>query len=149
MRVTSIALVIVILLADLAISVAPASAGGPRVIVVDDDQAQCQRADDTQLQRAVSVARPGDTVQVCGGSYVGAATVPAGVSLVAQSPAAPTVDCLAGGTAGQGTATITGAVNLSGTGATLDGLIVTGVDSGITTGPQLSEDAARSRPRSR
>ena len=133
MRVRNIALVIVIVLTDLAISVAPASAGGPRVMVVDDDQAQCPRADYTQLQPAVSVARPGDTIQVCSGWYVGAVTVPAGVTLVAQTPAAPTVDCLAGGTAGQGTATITGPVNLSGTGATLDGLMVTGADSRITT----------------
>jgi hypothetical protein len=138
MRVTSIALVVVIVLADLAFSVAPASAGQPRVIVVDDDQVQCPAADYTQLQPAVNAARPGDTVQVCDGSYLGDVTVPAGVILAAQTPAAPSIDCIAGGAAAQGTATVTGGVTLSGNGATLDGLIVTGADTGITTSVDAS-----------
>jgi parallel beta-helix repeat protein len=138
MQVRNITLVTVVILSGLILGAAPASAGGTREIVVDDDRAQCPRAGYVELQPAISAARPGDTVRVCGGSYGGAVMVPQGVALVAQTPAARSIDCLGGGAAAPETATITGAVTLSGTGAQLDGLIVTGADTGVTTSVEAS-----------
>ncbi|OGG52875.1 hypothetical protein A2851_04275 [Candidatus Kaiserbacteria bacterium RIFCSPHIGHO2_01_FULL_53_29] len=41
----------------------------PATLVVDDDHAQCPAAAFTTIQSAVNAAGPGDTVQVCAGTY--------------------------------------------------------------------------------
>jgi parallel beta-helix repeat protein len=40
-----------------------------RVLTVDDDRADCQRADFTTIQEAVDAAEPGSTILVCAGTY--------------------------------------------------------------------------------
>ena len=47
---------------------APAAAG-TTVWVVDNDRADCQKADFTTIQAAVTAAAPGDTILVCAGIY--------------------------------------------------------------------------------
>lgn len=122
----------------LVLPVSPAAAANSRTLVVDDDGAQCPGAGYTVIQTAVAAARSGDTVRVCGGSYVGDVTLDKAVNLLAQTPAAPGVDCLGGGAVGPGATVITGAVRVTGTGAKVDGFVVTGANTGITTGAQGS-----------
>ena len=50
-------------------SLTPVSAVEPTVWIVDDDKANCPEADFTSIQAAVNQANPGDTVQVCPGTY--------------------------------------------------------------------------------
>ena len=49
-----------------------------RQIVVDDDFAQCRKADFASIQSAVLAADPGDTIKVCPGTYVEQVRIPAG-----------------------------------------------------------------------
>src|SRR5712691_1898034 len=58
--------------------VAPAAAGkksppppkaGKHVLVVDDDKAQCKKADFTTIQAAVTAASAGTKILVCAGTY--------------------------------------------------------------------------------
>ena len=137
MRPGRISAAVVLVLVGVVAPPAPALAGG-RVLVVDDDLVQCPRAAFTGVQAALDAARIGDTVRVCGGTYAGAVMLDKSVSLVAQVPAAPGVDCLGGGPVPDGSAMIVGAVTMSGPGARLDGLVVTGAPTGVTT----SADAA-------
>lgn len=142
MRPGRIATVIVMVLAGAVGPALPATAGS-RVLVVDDDGAQCPRAPYTGIQPALDAAGVGDTIRVCGGTYVGAVTVGKSVRLVAQLPAAPATDCLGAGPVPGDSATIVGPVTVSAPGVVLDGLVVTGADTGITT----SGDAAGYRLR--
>ncbi|MGH7481084.1 MAG: right-handed parallel beta-helix repeat-containing protein [Longimicrobiales bacterium] len=43
--------------------------GGTKVLTVDDDLADCPRADFTTVQAAVAAAQSGTTIQVCAGTY--------------------------------------------------------------------------------
>src|SRR4051794_29059365 len=60
---------------------------GPRptkaaaTILVDDDNAQCPTATFSTIQSAVVAAAPGDTVQVCPGTYNENVTVPKSITL--------------------------------------------------------------------
>ena len=142
MRPDRIVAVIVMVLAGTAGPALPAAAGS-RVLVVDDDGVQCPRASYTDIQPAVDASRIGDTIRVCGGTYRGPVEVDKGVNLVAQLPAVSGTDCAGGGDVPDGSATIVGPVTLSGSGAALEGLVVTGAATGITTG----EDSAGYRLR--
>lgn len=127
----------IVLLGLLMLPVSPAAARA-RTLTVDDNGAQCAGAGYTVIQTALDAARSGDTVRVCGGSYVGDVTLDKAVNLLAQSPAAPGVDCLGGGAIGPGASVIVGAVRVTGTGAKVDGFVVTGADTGISTSAQGS-----------
>jgi parallel beta-helix repeat protein len=43
---------------------------------VDDDLADCKKADFTSIQAAVKAAQPGDEIQVCEGTYIEQVTIP-------------------------------------------------------------------------
>jgi parallel beta-helix repeat protein len=47
-------------------------------VLVDDDRVQCPAAVYSDLQAAVDIALPGQTIAVCAGSYTGTITVPSG-----------------------------------------------------------------------
>ena len=49
--------------------------GGKHVLLVDDNKAQCKKADFTTIQAAVNAASPGATILVCAGTYQEAVTV--------------------------------------------------------------------------
>ena len=66
------------LLALLAVFVFGAHAAQAKVITVDDNGADCRKADFTSIQAAVNAASPGDTIKVCAGTYVEQVTIPAG-----------------------------------------------------------------------
>ena len=53
----------------------PPGKGGKRVLLVDDDKAQCKKADFTTIQAAVDAASPGATILVCAGTYRESVTI--------------------------------------------------------------------------
>jgi parallel beta-helix repeat protein len=55
-----------------------AQTASAKVITVDDDGADCRKADFNNIQAAVTAAAPGDTVKVCAGTYTEQVTIPAG-----------------------------------------------------------------------
>ena len=126
------------ILAGLLILPAGPASACPRTLVVDDDGGQCPGATYTAIQPSIKAAHHGDTVRVCGGVYTGDVTINKAVNLVAQTPAAPAVDCVADAAADAASTTIIGAVVLTGTGATVDGFVVTGASTGITSSEQGS-----------
>jgi parallel beta-helix repeat protein len=54
---------------------APPPKGGKHVLVVDNDRAQCKKADFTTIQAAVDAASPGATILVCAGTYQESVTI--------------------------------------------------------------------------
>jgi len=54
---------------------APPAKGGKHVLVVDNDKAQCKKADFTTIQAAVDAASPGATILVCVGTYQESVTI--------------------------------------------------------------------------
>jgi parallel beta-helix repeat protein len=101
---------------------AQASVGGSstprraRVVVVDDDRAQCPRADVTTIAAALALVRPGGTIAVCPGTYAAGLVVDKpGVTVEARG-AAGTVRVLDTGSAasGFGFAVVAGRVTISG-----------------------------------
>jgi parallel beta-helix repeat protein len=54
---------------------APPSKGGKHVLVVDNDKAQCKKADFTTIQAAVTAASAGMTILVCPGTYQESVTI--------------------------------------------------------------------------
>src|SRR5947208_10130515 len=53
----------------------PPTKGGKHVLVVDNDKAQCKKADFTTIQAAVDAASPGATILVCAGTYQESVTI--------------------------------------------------------------------------
>src|ERR687885_1288135 len=53
----------------------PPGKGGKHVLLVDDDKAQCKKADFTTIQAAVTAASPGTTILVCPGTYQESVTI--------------------------------------------------------------------------
>jgi parallel beta-helix repeat protein len=53
----------------------PSPKGGKHVLVVDNDKAQCKKADFTRIQAAVNAASPGATILVCAGTYQESVTI--------------------------------------------------------------------------
>jgi parallel beta-helix repeat protein len=53
----------------------PPPKGGKHVLVVDDDRAQCKKADFTTIQSAVTAASPGTAILVCAGTYQESVTI--------------------------------------------------------------------------
>src|SRR5919201_6320967 len=51
------------------------STGGKNVLFVDDDKAQCKKADFTTIQAAVTAAATGTTILVCPGTYHESVTI--------------------------------------------------------------------------
>ena len=51
------------------------SHGHGRVLLVDDDKAQCKKADFATIQSAVDAASPGATILVCAGTYQESVTI--------------------------------------------------------------------------
>jgi parallel beta-helix repeat protein len=49
--------------------------GGKHVLVVDNDKAQCKKAEFTTIQAAVNAASPGTTILVCAGTYQESVTI--------------------------------------------------------------------------
>ena len=119
---------------------APVAAAGTRTVVVDDDRAQCPRAEYTDIQSAIAAVNPGATIKVCGGSYGGDLTIGKSVNLMAQNPAGPDVDCLGGGAIGAGASVINGTVTVTetGSGTAVDGFVIRGADTGIATSDEGS-----------
>ena len=71
------------------------AAAVPKNLIVDDDRAQCAAARFTSIQAAVdSAGAVGDRVLVCAGTYTESVLINRSVSVVAQTPAAPAVECL-------------------------------------------------------
>lgn len=71
-----------------------AQAAQARVITVDDNGADCKKADFTSIQAAVDAASPNDTIKVCAGTYVEQVTIPAGkngLTLRSQVPEAAVI----------------------------------------------------------
>jgi parallel beta-helix repeat protein len=73
-----------LLAVTIAMVVAPAAAGtkpspppkgGKHVLVVDDDKAQCKKADFTTIQAAVTAASARTTILVCAGTYEESVTI--------------------------------------------------------------------------
>jgi len=67
---------------------------GGRVLLVDDDRAQCPRADFTSVQAALDRARNGDRIRVCAGRYAEQLTIDRSVTLQGQIGAVASYDCL-------------------------------------------------------
>ena len=59
----------------LALGAGPASAAK---LTVDDDEVQCKKAQFTTIQSAVNAAAPGDSIEVCPGTYTEQVTIPSG-----------------------------------------------------------------------
>src|SRR5687768_10488934 len=55
-----------------------AQTAAAKVITVDDDNADCRKADFNTIQAAVTAAGAGDTIKVCAGVYTEQVTIPAG-----------------------------------------------------------------------
>ena len=55
-------------------------ATGPNTLLVDNDKVQCPSAAYTTINAAVAAALPGDTIQVCAGTYNENVTIPAQLS---------------------------------------------------------------------
>jgi parallel beta-helix repeat protein len=72
-RVRAFAIVGILASMALAAPVFVGAAGG--TLVVDDDGAQCKKADFTTIQAAVSAAQPGQKIQVCAGTYTEQVTI--------------------------------------------------------------------------
>src|SRR2546430_50222 len=53
----------------------PPGKGGKHVLLVDDDKAQCKKADFTTIQAAVDAASPGARIFVCAGTYRESVTI--------------------------------------------------------------------------
>jgi parallel beta-helix repeat protein len=53
----------------------PPPKGGMHVLLVDDDMAQCKKADFTTIQAAVDAASPGARILVCAGTYPESVTI--------------------------------------------------------------------------
>jgi len=53
----------------------PPAKGGKHVLLVDDDKAQCKKADFTTIQAAVDAASAGSTILVCAGTYQESVTI--------------------------------------------------------------------------
>jgi parallel beta-helix repeat protein len=53
----------------------PPPKAGKHVLVVDDDKAQCKKADFTTVQAAVTAASPGTAILVCAGTYQESVTI--------------------------------------------------------------------------
>jgi parallel beta-helix repeat protein len=53
----------------------PPPKGGKHVLFVDDDKAQCKKADFTTIQDAVNAASPGARILVCAGTYRESVTI--------------------------------------------------------------------------
>ena len=53
----------------------PPGKGGKHVLLVDNDKAQCKKADFTTIQAAVTAANPGATILVCAGTYQESVTI--------------------------------------------------------------------------
>ena len=74
---------------------APAAGAGPgRVLVVDDDGAQCPEAGFTLVQDALDDAGDGDRVRVCAGDYRETLTVGETVTVQGEVGAVASLDCL-------------------------------------------------------
>lgn len=70
-----------------ALLVAAPAVAAARVVVVDDDGADCPRPDASSIDVGVLLANPGDTIRVCLGEYGGGVVVDkAGVRIKAQGP---------------------------------------------------------------
>ena len=66
----------------------------PVVVVVDDDRAQCPRADTTSVQDAVDRVRDGGLVRVCAGRYPERVTIDHPVRVQGEVGAVASFDCL-------------------------------------------------------
>ena len=140
MRAPRIGLLIFTVLAGTLVIQAPVAAAGTRTVVVDDDRAQCPRAEYTDIESAIAAVDPGATIKVCGGSYGGDLIIGKSVNLMAQNPAGPDVDCLGGEAIGAGASVINGTVTVTGTGSgtAVDGFVIRGADTGIATSDEGS-----------
>ena len=81
-------------LAILAVLAFGAQTVSAKVITVDDDGADCRKADFNTIQAAVTAASPGDTIKVCAGTYTEQVTIPAaksGLMLRSQTPLAAVI----------------------------------------------------------
>jgi parallel beta-helix repeat protein len=109
-------------------------------IVVDDDMADCKKAEYETIQEAVDVAQPGDKIEVCEGTYVEEVTVPLGkddlelrskkkLAAVIQAPPASTsrgiVDIAANDVTLRG-------FTIAGPSSNISGVFVEGTNANIT-----------------
>lgn len=79
---------------DLGFKTYVTAAGAPQTLTVDDDKVQCPSAGYTTIQGAVDAAGPGDTINVCRGTYAEIVDIGAGkddLSLVSSTATAAAV----------------------------------------------------------
>ncbi|MDQ6692906.1 MAG: DUF1565 domain-containing protein, partial [Chloroflexota bacterium] len=111
----------------------------PSTLVVDDDHGQCPSAAYTTIQSAITAASPGDTIQVCAGTYVENITIDKPLTLQGSGqgsslivPAVSNPDCPGGGSLCGGTAS--NIILVQANNVTIYGFTLNGDNPALTSG---------------
>jgi parallel beta-helix repeat protein len=116
------------------------AAAGPALLIVDDDQVQCPDAAWRTISAAVAAAPAGAVVRVCPGTYPEAVSITRRLQLQGPggTPTGATCRLGAGAPDPRVQAVVTAGVRLDADAVEVDGLVVYGASTGITTTDQHS-----------